>query len=606
MKYHFLLVLLISYSFIKAQCPQVVWEDNFDGSALDMTKWNIQLGDGCDLGICGWGNNELQFYQQENVEVSDGTLKIIAKRESVGNKAYTSARITSKGKGDWTFGRFEARLKTPSGKGMWPAFWMLSSTEPYGGWPQSGEIDIMELIGSEPDQVHGTIHFGSPAPNNRSATSSFLLTEGTFADRFHTFAIEWEGSQIRWIVDDFVYSTKISSVTGGSRWPFDHNFHFLLNLAVGGNWPGFPDGGTVFPQQMEVDYVRVYDDFLPTIKGSRFVEHQATSINYQVTNLPDGSNVSWSVPDGAQIIDGQGTASITVDWQAQGGLIIARYESPCQIDSLLLQVAVAPVFEQQLVLENFDDPANLIYNSSTGMLVDEALNPDTNGVNASTLVGQYTRNSSELFDILVYDVEVLDNTGPFIEDEKRFFIDIYTDAPVGTLILLQLENSGRSQPGNYPVGRNSRFEAKTTKQGEWERLQLVFLDQPDVNTNNATIDQAILLFGSNTNLGSTFYFDNFDIHAPAETVGSRSPINKPLHIYPNPTSDFIFLDGDLLPSIQSLSLINTNGQEVYSLKNRNVKKAISRLELAHLDQGLYLIIVRHRNGSISTSRFVKI
>ena len=144
---------------VVAQCPQIIWQDEFDGSELDLSKWNVQLGDGCDIQLCGWGNNESQYYQAENTAVGNGTLKIVAKREQVGNKSYTSGRINTKGKADFTFGRFEARMKLPIGQGLWPAFWMLSTDEPYGSWPQSGELDIMELIGSEPSTTHGTIHF---------------------------------------------------------------------------------------------------------------------------------------------------------------------------------------------------------------------------------------------------------------------------------------------------------------------------------------------------------------------------------------------------------------------------------------------------------------
>ena len=604
MQYQLVILVVFTSGYLWSQCPQVVWEDNFDGNSLDLNKWNFQLGDGCDLGICGWGNNELQYYKSENVEVSGGTLKIIAKRESEQNKLYTSARITSKDKGDWTFGRFEAKMKTPQGKGLWPAFWMLSSSEPYGSWPQSGEIDIMELVGSEPEKVHGTIHFGPPPPNNRSATESYSLQDGSFADGFHTFAIEWDGSQIRWIVDDFVYSTKINSVTGGSKWPFDHDFHFLLNLAVGGNWPGSPDASTVFPQNLEVDYVRVYDSFLPTIKGKRFVENQAVAVEYQLSNLPENSKITWEAPEDAFIIDGQGTAKIEVNWGQAGGFLKVHYENQCREDSLALFVDVAPAFEQQLVLENFDDPANLIFNSSTGTLVENKQNPEMDSINSSALVGEYIRNSDELFDILVYDVAVLENTSPFIQNQKRFFIDVFTDAPAGTTIIFQLENSDRAQPDNYPFGRNSRFETKTTKQGQWERLQLSFLDQPDINTSNNNIDQAILLFGSNTNLGSTFYFDNLAIYAPAETVRTLTSQFRSLQVYPNPSAALIYLNRIPTNKISHWRISNTMGEVVLSQNNKRI--LTQSINVSNLKDGLYILQVQYRDGALHTTRFVKI
>jgi len=196
-----------------SQCPQIIWQDEFDGTTLDLSKWSYQTGDGCDISpdLCGWGNNELQWYQSQNAEVSDGTLKITAKRENSNGRNYTSARLRTIDQGDWTYGRFEARIKLPTGRGLWPAFWMLPTDEVYGGWPQSGEIDIMELIGSEPATVHGTIHFGQPWPNNRQSGESYKLHTGQFADDFHEFAVEWEPGEIRWYVDGYLYSSKTKS-----------------------------------------------------------------------------------------------------------------------------------------------------------------------------------------------------------------------------------------------------------------------------------------------------------------------------------------------------------------------------------------------------------
>ncbi len=238
----------------------LVWSDEFDGSTLDSGKWSIQRGDGCDLGICGWGNNERQWYQATNVSVANGLLTITARREASGGQGYTSARIRSAGKGDWRYARVEVRARLPRGRGMWPAIWMLPTDQDYGPWAASGEIDVVELVGHEPATVHGTLHYGGAWPNNRSSGSSYSLSVGTFADDFHTFALEWESGVIRWFVDGDLYQTQTqwSSTGGAFPAPFDRRFHLLVNLAVGGNWPGDPDGTTQFPQRMDVDYVRVY------------------------------------------------------------------------------------------------------------------------------------------------------------------------------------------------------------------------------------------------------------------------------------------------------------------------------------------------------------
>lgn len=236
---------------------ELVWQDEFDGTALDDSKWSLEVNGR------GGGNNELQYYtdQPENAFVEDGHLVIQAlkpEKKYVG-RDYTSARIRTVGKGDWTYGRFEIRAKLPTGQGLWPAIWMLPSEWKYGGWPSSGEIDIMELLGHEPDTVHGTLHYGGLG-NHVFTGEEFTLEEGDFTNEFHVFAIEWEEGEIRWYVDDIHYQTQRSWGTKNKEFPapFDQKFHLILNVAVGGNWPGNPDETTTFPQRMEVDYVRVY------------------------------------------------------------------------------------------------------------------------------------------------------------------------------------------------------------------------------------------------------------------------------------------------------------------------------------------------------------
>ena len=600
----FLVLLVLLHAPLVAQCPQLIWQDEFDGDALDTADWNYQIGDGCNIGVCGWGNNELQYYQLENTSVGNGTLKITAKREQVGNKVYTSSRINTKGKNEWTYGRFEANIKLPFGQGIWPAFWMLSSSEPYGPWPESGELDIMEMIGSEPSTTHGTIHFGR-SPNNRSSGDSYTLNDGIWNDEFHTFAVEWESNVIRWYVDDYLFSTKASVVTGGSRWPFDHDFHFLLNLAVGGNWPGSPNATTEFPQVMEVDYVRVYDGFFPSLSGNVKVDNQAAGEKYQVNNLPADAEISWQVPGDAVIIGGQNTEEIVIDWKDLGGELLAIYSNECGTDTLSINIIVDPPFVVEESLENFDDPAQIEFLSSSGTLTEDASNPMTNEINGSNLCGKYDRLSSELFDILVYDVSVLNDVEPYLNGEKLFYLDIYTDAPIGTLIILQLENSSRSQPTNYPTGRNSRFQANTTKQNGWERLKFEFLDQPDQFTAPTTIDNIIFLFGSNTNLSNTFYFDNFDSYAPQQTV----PVNDHdgrgvIRIYPNPSTDFLRLENDAQEHLAEVVLYNLYGQLEKHVRFDQINQRTS-IDISDLASGIYFVRIEEKDGDYQVIRFIK-
>lgn len=242
----------------------LVWADEFDGTEVDESKWEFQLGDGCP-DLCQWGNAELQFYTEENSVVSDGTLKITARQNIVdGDTTYTSSRLRTLGKGDWTYGRFEVRAKLPLGQGMWPAIWLLFSEDTYGGWAASGEIDIMEAVGNKPDEIFGTIHYGGAFPQNVFKGQELKLAAGTFGDDYFVFTTEWEEGEIRWYVNNILYQTLTSEdwfTTGSDNpaAPFDHPFHMILNVAVGGNLPGSPDATTQFPQTMEVDYVRVYE-----------------------------------------------------------------------------------------------------------------------------------------------------------------------------------------------------------------------------------------------------------------------------------------------------------------------------------------------------------
>jgi beta-glucanase (GH16 family) len=224
---------------------KLVWHDEFNSPNLDSSKWNYEVnGD-------GGGNNELEYYTNfaENCFIKDSCLVIQALQKNYLGKEYTSARLNSNDKGDWTYGRFEVRAKLPYGQGLWPAIWMLPTDWVYGGWPASGEIDIMEEIGQQPNKVYGTIHYGDP---HQQQGGNYILPTGYFLSNFHVFACEWDSTSISFFVDNTKYFTaKITK-------PFDQRFHFVLNVAVGGNWPGSPDYTTSFPQQMVIDYVRVF------------------------------------------------------------------------------------------------------------------------------------------------------------------------------------------------------------------------------------------------------------------------------------------------------------------------------------------------------------
>ena len=236
----------------------LVFADEFDvDGAPNPNMWSIEIGTGED----GWGNRELQYYtdRPENVNVQNGYLIITAKEENFQGKAYTSARIKTQNLFSQKYGRFEARIKLPLGKGLWPAFWMLGSNINEVSWPQCGEIDIMEYLGNKPTEVFGTIH-GPGFAGAESIGKKYSLLNGRFDTEFHVFGIEWTENHINWYVDNVLYSqiTREKVTEEGGQWVFDNDFFMILNIAVGGNLPGSPDANTTFPQRMIVDYVRVY------------------------------------------------------------------------------------------------------------------------------------------------------------------------------------------------------------------------------------------------------------------------------------------------------------------------------------------------------------
>lgn len=264
----FMLVVCATILFIVPSCDnpldpevpdwQLVWQDEFDGSegqSPDAAKWVYDIGTGDN----GWGNQELQYYtnRSENVSLDgSGNLAITARRESFGGQPFTSARIKTQGLFEQTYGRFEARIKMPWGPGIWPAFWMLGSDIETSGWPVCGEIDIMEYRGQQPNLIHGSIH-GPGYSGGAAITKSFGFENNRFDVDFHLFAVEWSSEYLRFYVDDVLYQEiKPEDVSG--QWVFNKPFFIILNVAVGGNYVGFPTSQTPFPQTMLIDYVRVY------------------------------------------------------------------------------------------------------------------------------------------------------------------------------------------------------------------------------------------------------------------------------------------------------------------------------------------------------------
>lgn len=260
--------LFIFYSFTTlAQCGgTLIWSDEFTGSTLDLSKWSYETGDGCPS-LCGWGNSEMEYYttSTNNLRVGGGLLTIEARAESIGGSSFTSGKINTLGKFNQTYGRFEARIRLPEGRGLWPAFWMLATAN---NWPTSGEIDILEYRGDMLNRVFGTLHYGNPWPGNLNDGAEYFHSVNDLHTTFHTYAVEWEPGEIRWYFDNVRFKTETETPNSlnpasnnANAWPWNTPFYIILNQAVGGWFPGTtnPSDVVLTKPTFEIDYVRVYD-----------------------------------------------------------------------------------------------------------------------------------------------------------------------------------------------------------------------------------------------------------------------------------------------------------------------------------------------------------
>ncbi len=356
-----LVLFILSVGCVSAQQQSyhMIWQDEFDGQGHpDSSRWNYETGGD------GWGNNELQYYTErrlKNARLENGRLIIEAHKEYYQGNDYTSARLTTKNNGDWVYGRMEARAKLPAGRGTWPAIWMLPTQWIYGNgsWPDNGEIDIMEHVGYEEGLIHGTIH--THAYNHMDGTDKGGTTQVPDAtEAFHVYAIEWTQSEIRWYVDDQLYFTFENEGEGWQKWPFDHPFHLLMNIAIGGDWGGVEGvDNSIFPVQMQVDYVRVYqtaDQIGELIEGPGQLVSRQKGVSFS-TPVKDAQSYQWSVPEGAEITTAADERQVTVDWGCQGGQVACTIVTPDSVYEATHAVSVKdPHIEGPRFYDANDEP----------------------------------------------------------------------------------------------------------------------------------------------------------------------------------------------------------------------------------------------------------
>ncbi|MCD9577472.1 family 16 glycosylhydrolase [Flavobacterium soyae] len=511
---------------VQAQCKTLVWSDEFNGTTVDLTKWQSISGNGCPA-LCGFGNAEAQRYDPNQATIvkegANSYLNIQAKYEPNGafpDQPYASSKLTTEGKYSLKYGRVEARMKLSNGQGAWPAFWML----PVGGnWPYTGEIDIMEAKHRNPQSVDGTIHYDG---NGYHFTGRSYSSPTDLSTDFHVYAVEWGPNFIKWYVDDVLFHTATPNTTVNGGWPFnDNQFYIILNLAVGSagtpytsvNGAGVAPIPADFPAKLQVDYVRVYDgSYKYGVAGDAKVYQNETGKTYSI-NAITGATYNWTVPAGATITAGQGTNAVTVNWGTAGGDVsVTATTSGCTANTYKLAVATEPAIPVEKIQEDFQTNRNVVYGNKTGVLTEAVANPSATGINTSALVGRYVRNSSELYDVFNIKNVVISNANDYVYGRKRISFDLYTSAPVGTKVSLQLENSNVTTATNYPLGRHSGYKATTTVQNKWETIEFEFEKIIDANTSALTINNVALLFESNSNSGATYYFDNLLTRATPE------------------------------------------------------------------------------------------
>lgn len=280
-------MIIFSFLQLNAQSWNLVWSDEFDGSTINSSNWQFDVGGG------GWGNSELEYYtnRPENATVQNGNLLIIARKESYGGMNYTSARLKTQGLQSWTYGKVEASIKLPSGQGLWPAFWMLGNSISQVGWPACGEIDIMERIDNQAT-IEGTMHWDDNGHVQYGKNITFNPSG------YHIYSIKWDDQSIKWFLDGTQYVEGNITNDTNSTSEFHAPFFILLNMAVGGTWPGSPDGTTPFPDTMFVDYVRVYQQTVTGIQSANNTS-QAISVYPNPTNA--NSVLCYSLTSNANV-----------------------------------------------------------------------------------------------------------------------------------------------------------------------------------------------------------------------------------------------------------------------------------------------------------------
>jgi beta-glucanase (GH16 family) len=642
-KQYLILFFLLCSSILMAQqkCYQLVWSDEFNDTSLNSNVWNIEVNDN------GGGNNELQYYtaRPENIRLEDGNLVIEARKENYLTRNYTSGRITTQNKVFFKLGRIEARMKLPYGKGIWPAFWLLGQSISTISWPNCGEIDIMEMIGggTNDSRVYTTLHWG-PVTNGThpSYGTSYTLPSGKFADDYHIFAIEWDENSIRGYCDNTQYYNIDISKAGLEA--FHKNFFIIFNLAVGGNWPGNPDATTVFPQQMLVDYVRVYkksSDF--TIQGTTEAFEQ-DSVQFKVADFSDSLDYQWTIPASTTLIQNN-VNSVLLKWGCNSDTVRLKIKSKCDstIYTFPVKLKSPKIQGKQWVSEGATDlvykvdslPGSTIQWSSKDLIITgdpSRASVKVNAPNEGYLKVKITTSCNE------YNDSMLIRFG----DGQFPYPDANTPAKIpGTIIAANFDSGGEGvayhdldvgNRGNvYRLDENVDIEANDKSytigwfdNGEWveytvnvaktDYYKAVFrvasqtgagsfaiyfdnqllADHLKVNATgawstftNLTIDSLQLTAG--THILKIYSYGGFNLGNMtfSQCTGLANKVNDEIVLYPNPTASSninLKIPSGLLPC--TCKIYSVDGKVENSFI---VRSSINSIDISNLSKGIYYL-----------------
>ncbi|WP_081671026.1 family 16 glycosylhydrolase [Sporocytophaga myxococcoides] len=552
------LCLLLSPLYAQKINKVLIWSEEFDYSGLpNPEKWDY------DAGGSGFGNNELQYYTKdrlENARVDNGKLIIEARKENYSGKKFTSARIKTLGNGDWKYGRFEVKAKLPTGKGIWPAIWFLPSESVYGNWPSSGEIDLMESVGYDPDKVFFTTHtetYNHKTVGGRGSSTELVAPY----DNFYTYALEWYADSLRFYVNDVLYYSLDRKPTDTYKeWPFDQKMHLILNNAVGGDWAGSQGiDSTIFPQKFEVDFVRVYQFSEEKSEYDLLVQQVA------------GGTVNASFPNGKV----PANSDLTVEAVPAPGYEFIKWEGTYQdLDNPLqfnmaVNTTIKPIFRKKgEMIQNGQFDAGFFRWSQT---VPSSLASST--IDQGEIVYNISKSGTNAWDIQ------FSQDGLLVEKGNSYTLTFDVWASQQTSFTASV---GMSKDP-WTVYSGATQTAGSTK----KTVTYTF------TMSAATDPEARIIFDLGKALGS-LHFDNVSL-VKNNVLSTFNPLVKSkVSVYPNPSADKILVESDVL--MRNITIYNQSGMIVFDQKNTRDYKI--EIATAGLQKGVYILEIETGEGII--------